>query len=84
MIDTTGGAANTQSPEETKRASIGQGGAQGASQGALADNPPITLQCKFISGLKSDVTDNIFFLDDNQVVYPAGHNIVVYHLEDAT
>jgi len=30
------------------------------------------------------VADNIFFLDDNQVVYPAGHNIVVYHLEDKT
>ena len=42
------------------------------------------MQTKFISGLKSDVADNIFFLDDNQVVYPAGHNIVVYHLEDKT
>jgi 6-phosphogluconolactonase (cycloisomerase 2 family) len=23
-------------------------------------------------------------LDDNQVVYPAGHNIVIYHIEDKT
>ena len=55
---------------------------QVAGQGDQKENTQITLQTKFISGLKSDVTDNIFFLDDNQVVYPAGHNIVVYHLED--
>ena len=30
------------------------------------------------------MSNNIFFLDDNQVVYPAGHNIVIYHLEDKT
>ncbi len=44
----------------------------------------MTLQPKFISGLKADVADNIFFLDDNQVVYPSGHNIVIYHLEEKT
>ena len=30
------------------------------------------------------MTDNIYFLDDNQVVYPSGHNIVIYHTEDKT
>ena len=30
------------------------------------------------------MANNIFFLDDNQVVYPAGHNIVIYHLEEKT
>lgn len=30
------------------------------------------------------MANNIFFLDDNQVVYPAGHNIVVYHMEERT
>ena len=34
--------------------------------------------------MKSDVADNIFFLDDSQVVYPAGHNIVIYHMEEKT
>ena len=42
------------------------------------------LQPKFISGLKGDVKDNIFFLDDTQVVYPVGHNIVIYHLDEKT
>ena len=36
---------------------------------------------KFISGLKGDVTDNIFLLDDTQVVYPVGHNIVIYNMD---
>lgn len=51
---------------------------------AEKENPQITLASKFISGLKADVSDNIFFLDDNQVVYPAGHNIVIYHIEEGT
>ena len=77
MIDTTGGAEAQIAQEETK----GPGRGAGSTQ---AENTQITLATKFISGLKSDVSDNIFFLDDNQVVYPAGHNIVVYHLEDRT
>ena len=70
-------------PEESKggRANLNSGSA-GASAAQLPENTQITLQARFISGLKSDVSNNIFFLDDNQVVYPAGHNIVLYHLEE--
>jgi hypothetical protein len=36
---------------------------------------------KFLSGLKTDVTNNIFFIEDNIVVYPAGHNIIIHNTE---
>ena len=39
---------------------------------------------KFIAGLKGDVSDNVFFLNDNEVIYPAGHNVVIYNIEDKT
>ena len=71
MIDTSGA-------EESK------GPGRSASQVAIPENPQITLATKFISGLKGDVADCIFFLDDNHVVYPAGHNIVVFHIEEKT
>ena len=67
--------AQVAAPEESK------GGRANLNSGS-EENTQITLQSKFISGLKSDVTNNIFFLDDNQVVYPAGHNIVLYHMEE--
>lgn len=36
-------------------------------------------------GVKGDVRNNCFFLDDNQrVLYPCGHNVVVYHMDDKT
>ncbi len=37
---------------------------------------------RHIFGLKGDVTDNIHFIDENVVVYPAGHNTIVYNTED--
>jgi hypothetical protein len=33
-------------------------------------------------GLKGDVVNNIHFLDDIKVLYPCGHNIVIYNIED--
>ena len=39
---------------------------------------------KFIAGMKADVTNNIFFLNDNTVLYPAGHNVVIYNLDEKT
>jgi WD40 repeat protein len=35
-------------------------------------------------GVKSDVTNNILFVDDNYVIYPCGHNIVIYKIDDKT
>ena len=43
----------------------------------------INLNAKFLFGLKGDVRNNIHFLDDNQrVVYPCGHNVVIYNMEE--
>jgi hypothetical protein len=33
-------------------------------------------------GLKSDVKQNIFYLDDQTVVYPCGHNVVIFNMDD--
>ena len=27
-------------------------------------------------------SDNVHFLDEQRIIYPAGHNIVVFHIED--
>ena len=37
---------------------------------------------KFMFGLKSDVRNNLHFLDNSTVCYPVGHNVVFYNLED--
>ena len=39
---------------------------------------------KFLAGLKGDVKDNIFFLNENEAIYPCGHNVVFYNIEDGT
>jgi len=39
---------------------------------------------KFISGLKSNVNNNIIYIDDQTVCYPVGHNVVLYNLEEKT
>jgi hypothetical protein len=39
---------------------------------------------KFISGLRVEVKSNIFYLNDNTVLYPVGHNIVILNTEEKT
>lgn len=34
-----------------------------------------------IFGLRSDIPDNIHFIDDGLVLYPAGHGLVLYNME---
>ena len=36
---------------------------------------------KHIFGLKGDVKNNIWYTDENVVVYPCGHNSVIYNTE---
>jgi len=36
---------------------------------------------KFLFGHKGDVNGNLFFLDNQMVCYPCGHNIVIYSME---
>lgn len=40
--------------------------------------------CRHIFGLKSDVSSGIHYLEDNCVIYPAGHNIVLYSTDTKT
>ena len=40
-----------------------------------------TLAHKHIFGLNADVMDNIWFVDENLIVYPVGHTVVVYNCE---
>lgn len=35
-------------------------------------------------GLKADVRDNICFIDEQTVVYPAGSSIIVYNVDTRT
>lgn len=57
---------------------------QEESKGKAAAQNDIILVPKFIAGLKGDVKDNIFFLNENEVIYPAGHNVIIFNIEDKT
>ena len=34
-----------------------------------------------VFGLKGDVKDNIHYIDETTVVYPAGQNVIIYNME---
>lgn len=34
--------------------------------------------------MKGDVRDNIHYVDESTVLYPAGHQIILYHIETKT
>ena len=38
-------------------------------------------QCKHIFGLKGDVAGNVAFIDETNIVYPSGSNIVLYNID---
>lgn len=42
----------------------------------------MSVQPRFLFGLKADVRNNIHFLDDSRILYPCGHNVVIYNQED--
>ena len=42
----------------------------------------ITVMPKFMYGVKSSVRNNVHFLGDHHVIYPCGHNMVIYCLDD--
>lgn len=52
----------------------------GSSSSAAAPVAPITLQHVF--GLKGDVKDNVHYIDEMTVLYPAGYNIVLHNTEN--
>ena len=45
----------------------------------------IAVKPRFLFGLKGDVRNNVYFLEDNaRILYPCGHNVVIYHTDDRT
>lgn len=42
----------------------------------------VSVQPRFMFGLKGDVKNNIHYLDDNRILYPCGHNIVIFNTDD--
>lgn len=44
----------------------------------------VSLSPKFVFGFKGDVQGNIFFCEDSRVIYPAGHNVVIYNVDEKT
>lgn len=48
------------------------------------DPSNIILVPKFMAGVKNDVNNNLYFIDEQTVCYPVGHNIVLYNIEEKT
>eukprot|EP00744_Colponema_vietnamica_P001225 GILI01002055.1.p1 GENE.GILI01002055.1~~GILI01002055.1.p1 ORF type:complete len:1251 (-),score=376.19 GILI01002055.1:222-3974(-) len=43
-----------------------------------------SLNLRHVFGLKGDVTNNIAYVEENLVVYPSGHNTILYNTENKT
>ena len=43
-----------------------------------------TVAARHTFGIKADVKDNICYLDEQTVIYPAGHNVVIFNTEQKT
>ena len=39
---------------------------------------------RHLFGLKGDTIDNIHYINDNIILYPCGHNIIIYNIENKT
>ena len=57
-------------------------GGSAANNQQLAAATNIKVEPKFFFGLKGDVTNNVMFVDDNTVIYPCGHNVVLYSINE--
>ena len=53
--------------------------AQRGAMGSLAQ-----MITRHVFGLKPDVRGNVWYLDEQTVLYPAGHNIVIFNTEQKT
>ena len=42
----------------------------------------IKVDPRFFFGLKGDVNNNCPFVDDNTVIYPCGHNVILYSMSE--
>lgn len=67
--DKSGTAVALQSPDKT---------AVAAPLPTSADERAVTLTHRHVFGLRSNVKGNIHFAEETQVLYPAGHNTILY------
>ena len=42
------------------------------------------IQLNFIFGMNTQIKNNLYFLDEEKIIYPAGHNVVQYQIQDKT
>lgn len=42
----------------------------------------ISIQTKHIFGCKNDIANAVYHIDEHRIIYAAGHNIVIYNIED--
>ena len=47
----------------------------------IIPHPPPLINLSMVFGLKGDVKDNIHYIDETTVVYPAGQNVIIYNME---
>jgi len=60
------------------------GAANGSEEKKVEEPHNMMVVPKFLSGLRVEVKSNIFYLNDNTVLYPVGHNIVILNTEEKT
>jgi len=44
----------------------------------------LSLNPRYVFGYKSDVKNSVQHIDEHKVVYPAGHNLVIFNMEDSS
>ena len=45
-------------------------------------NQNIVCAPRFFIGVKADVRNSVFYIDDDIILYPCGHNIILYSISD--
>ena len=79
--------ANSNNTNSTStNAAVANSGGSGTAAGAggSPSQPPVPIALQHVFGLKGDVKNNIHYLDDTHVLYPAGYSIVLYNTERKT
>jgi len=42
----------------------------------------VTLAPRFIFGVNGEITNNLHIIDDKQLMYVAGHNVIIYNTDE--
>ena len=48
----------------------------------METSPPIAIAPRFAFGIKGDLRNSLYFLDDQRIIYPWGHNVVILSIGD--